>query len=226
MPPLLLSCGVFLGIHVFTGSRWRDSLVAAIGAPAYRGLFSLVSIAVMAWIVVAYRNADLVPVLWTAPTWLRWPALVLAAIAVLLVVLGLSTPSPTTAGGESTLRGAEPARGVLRITRHPFLNGVALWAATHVALNGDAASLVLFGTMLVLAVLGPAQIDAKRRRAFGAAWQRFESVTSAWPFGAVADGRNQVRLDEIGAARFAIAAGVFALLLASHAWLFGVSPLP
>jgi uncharacterized membrane protein len=226
MTALLLACAFFVGIHVFTGSRMRDACVRKIGDGPYRGLFSLASVAAMVWIVAAYHGVDVDPVLWTSPVWLRWPALVLLALAVLLVVVGVATPNPTAVGGESTLAGGEAVRGILRITRHPFLNGVALWAGTHLVLNGDAASVVLFGTMLVLAVIGPRHIDAKRRRAYGADWDRFAATTSAWPFGAVVTGRNQVRLDEIGAGRAAAAAGVFVLLLASHRWLFGVSPLP
>jgi uncharacterized membrane protein len=226
MTALLFACGVFLAIHVLTGSRLRDAIVEQIGAGPYRGLFSVASLAGMWWIVAAYRAAGAVPVWWTVPAWLRWPALVLLALAVVLVVVGVTTASPTAVGGEVALAGGEAARGILRITRHPFLNGVALWAATHLVLNGDAAGVVVFGTMLVLAAVGPLQIDAKRQRAYGVDWERFAAVTSAWPFGAVAAGRNQVHLDEIGAARLLLALGVFVLLLASHGWLFGVSPLP
>jgi len=75
-------------------------------------------------------------------------------------------------------------------------------------------------------LIGPRHIDAKRRRAYGANWERFAAITSAWPFGAVLAGRNHVRMGEIGAGRLALATGVFALLLVSHPWLFGVSPLP
>jgi uncharacterized membrane protein len=226
MTSLVLACACFLTIHVFTGSRMRDAIVTRIGEGPYRGLFSLVSIGGMWWLIVAYRGVEVSRVLWVAPTWLRWPAFVLLALAVLLVVVGVTTPSPTAAGGEGTLGTGEEPRGILRISRHPFLNGIALWAAVHLLLNGDAAAVTLFGTMLVLALIGPGYIDAKRQRAYGADWERFTAVTSRWPFGAVLAGRNQVHLSEIGAWRLGLATAVFVLLLATHRWLFGVSPLP
>ena len=97
-------------------------------------------------------------------------------------------------------RGDDLARGIVRITRHPFLWGVALWALVHVVMNGTLAALVFFGSLLLLAVGGTASIDAKRRRRLGNAWQGFSAVTSNVPFAAVAAGRNQLgpALREIG----------------------------
>lgn len=40
-----------------------------------------------------------------------------------------------------------------RLVRHPMLLGVALWGACHLLANGDLASLLLFGGMLVFALL-------------------------------------------------------------------------
>ena len=59
---------------------------------------------------------------------LRLVVLVLTFFAFELVAIGLTTPSPTATGGESLLRSADPAKGILRVTRHPFLWGVALWS--------------------------------------------------------------------------------------------------
>jgi uncharacterized membrane protein len=147
-------------------------------------------------------------------------------IAFVFAVVGLTTPSPTATGGESRLELDEPAQGVLRITRHPFLWGVALWAVTHLALNGDSASVVLFGSLLVLALGGPLLIDAKRKRAFGPKWERFAAMTSNVPFAAILSGRNALQFGEIGAWRVVAAFGAWAAMLAAHPWLFGVSALP
>ena len=86
------------------------------------------------------------------------------------------------------------------ITRHPFRWGIALWALVHLIINGDLASLILFGSLLVLAVGGTLAIDAKRRRNFGEQWIKFAQVTSDIPFAAIAAGRNRLgpALVEIG----------------------------
>jgi uncharacterized membrane protein len=93
---------------------------------------------------------------------------------------------------------------MVRITRHPFLWGVALWAAVHLIVNGDAASAVLFGSLLVLAIGGTAAIDAKRRRRFAEQWSLFAQLTSDIPFGAILARRNRLgpALAEIGVWRY------------------------
>src|ERR1700738_5279716 len=59
-------------------------------------------------------------------------------------------------------------RGIVRVTRHPFLTGVGLWALVHLIGNGDVASLFFFATWAIVALAGTASIDAKRRRLLGA----------------------------------------------------------
>jgi len=77
-------------------------------------------------------------------------------------------------------------RAMLRVTRHPFLWGVAIWAVGHLLVNGDRASIVLFGGMLILAVSGTSSIDAKRRRKLGDKWDAYAAQTSNVPFAAIA----------------------------------------
>jgi uncharacterized membrane protein len=113
-------------------------------------------------------------------------------------------------------------QGVLRITRHPFLWGVALWAAGHLLVNGDAASLALFGALLALAVFGTFSIDAKRKRALGPAWEQFAAQTSNVPFAA----RQRISLSEIGWWRLLLGAAIWAALLFGHPYLFGSPALP
>jgi uncharacterized membrane protein len=229
MTSLILAGLFFLAIHVvISGSRLRDRLVRAIGEPAYLGAFSLLSAIGLGWLILAYARAHATATIWwTAPTWLRWPALLVMLLSLLLVVVGLTTPSPTAAGGEAQLQRDDAARGILRVTRHPFLSGVALWAATHLALNGDSASIVLFSSLLALSLVGPVLIDAKRQRIFGARWERFAARTSRLPFAAIAAGRNQLRPAEIAAWQLLLAAVLYAALLAGlHRWMLGVSPLP
>lgn len=221
MASLVLAGAVFVGIHLFiAGTRLRDRIVAAIGEPPYLGVFSLLSIASLGWLILAYRAAPRL-VLWGTPAALRAVAIAFMAVAVALVVIGLTTPSPTATGGAGALDRGDAVRGILRVTRHPFLCGVALWASLHLLVNGDSASLVLFGTLLALAVLGPPSIDAKRQRAFGGRWRRFAEQTSVLPFAAIAAGRNALRLGEIGAWRVAAAIAAYGALLLFHGRLFG-----
>jgi uncharacterized membrane protein len=198
---LITASAFFLLIHFgVSGTRLRDALVRQLGAGPYRGLFSLASIVGLVWMGYAYRHAPTV-VLWGVLLGFRPIAYLLVLVAFLFVVIGITTPSPTQVGAESKAGpGPEAARGMLRITRHPFLWGVALWAFVHLVVNGDLASLILFGSLLVLALGGTLVIDAKRRRSFGEQWSRFANVTSGVPFAAIAAGRNALgpALAEIG----------------------------
>jgi uncharacterized membrane protein len=190
---LVAASAYFLLIHFgVSGTKLRDTLLARLGAGPYRGLFALASLVGLAWMSYAYRRAPTVP-LWGVLLGLRPAAYVLVFIALLFVVIGIATPSPTQVGMESQLaHGPDIARGMVRISRHPFLWGVALWALVHLIVNGDLASLILFGSLLVLALGGTVAIDAKRRRNFGEQWIQFAKVTSSVPFGAIVAGRTRL----------------------------------
>jgi len=226
MLSLALAAVCFVGIHVcIAGTGLRAVLVARLGERGFSGVFSALSFGGLIWLTTAYADAPYTP-LWGELYALKPLVLVVVFVAFLLVVLGLTTPSPTAVGGGASLDAEEPARGILRITRHPFLSGVALWAAAHLIVNGEASALLLFGSLLVLAVVGPGSIDRKRRRAFGARWERFEAVTSRVPFIAIVQGRNRLVVSELPRGMIALTVVVYVVVLAMHGMLFGVSPLP
>jgi uncharacterized membrane protein len=181
-------------------------------------------VAGLIWMARAYSHAQHVS-LWGQLIVLKPIALALMLVAFAFIVIGVSTPSPTTAGMESRLQGEVQVRGMTRITRHPFLWGTALWALVHFVINGDAASSVLFGSLLLLALAGTASIDAKRRRNYGERWEQFARETSNIPFAAIAAGRNRLgpALREIGIVRPLVALGIFAVVFALHGRLFGAA---
>jgi uncharacterized membrane protein len=61
--------------------------------------------------------------------WWKPFAIILMLPASLLVVIGLTTPNPTSVAQEGRL--AQPPQGIVRVTRHPFLTGVGLWALVY-----------------------------------------------------------------------------------------------
>jgi uncharacterized membrane protein len=157
--------------------------------------------------------------------WWKPFAIILMLPASLLVVIGLTTPNPTSVAQENRL--AQPPQGIVRVTRHPFLTGVGLWALVHLIGDGDVASLVFFAVWAVVALAGTVSIDRKRQRLLGAAaWEPFAAQTSIVPFAAIAAGRNRFRPSEIGAWRWAAAVVVYMLMLVGHADVIGVSPFP
>jgi uncharacterized membrane protein len=212
----------FIVIHLgVSGTRLRDAAVARLGLPAYMVAFSVASVAGMVWLVAAYARAPYLPT-WGQLQWWKPVALAMMVPAFLLAVIGLTTPNPTAVAQEGFVD-REPT-GIVRITRHPFLIGVAIWALLHLIGNGDAASVLFFAAFAIVAIAGPASIDAKRRRALGPAWDSFAARTSIVPFMAIVARRNTLHLGELGWWRPAAGGVAYALMLGGHAHLIGVSP--
>jgi uncharacterized membrane protein len=227
---LISAALVFLGIHILiSGTRLRDAITGAIGENAYMGFFSLASLAAIVWLAISYnaaRRGGADTLLYNLGPGVRHLGIPVVALAFLLGVQGLLMPSPTSVRQENTALKDGTLKGVLRITRHPFLWGVAIWSAFHLAANGDEASVIFFGSFFVLSLLGTFSIDAKRRRKMGDAWNSFASKTSNIPFAAVISGRTSLKLGESFGWRFWLAAAIFVAILLAHAHIFGVSPFP
>ena len=144
------------------------------------------------------------------------------ALAFLLIVAGVTTRNPTIAGMAATVYDRHIVRGSLRISRHPFLWGVTLFAAGHMLVDPSLAAWGFFGTLLVLASTGTLSIDLKRRRALGDDWKAFAEATSNVPFWAIATGRQRLALGEIGWWRPLVGVALYTLLILAHPHLFGV----
>ena len=86
--------------------------------------------------------------------------------------------------------------------RHPMLTSVKIWAVAHLLVNGDLASLILFGSMLAWAVLAVILIN------------RSESWSAPDP---VATKRDFVLVFMV--------VSIFLLFSGLH-WIFGVWPFP
>jgi uncharacterized membrane protein len=230
MSMLILAAAVFLGLHLFiAGTRLRDGITALTGERAYLGLFSLASLGAIVWLALEYNAAQAGGdnrVLYDLGPGIRHLGIPVIALAFLLGVQGLFMPNPTSIQQEGAVAKPDTIKGVLRITRHPFLWGVAIWAAFHLAANGDLASVIFFGTFFALALMGTISIDAKRRRKLGAAWDAFAARTSNIPFAAAITGKNELHLAESFGWRFWVALILFVAVLLAHAHMFGVSPFP
>lgn len=223
---LLFATATFLlGHFVLSSLPVRRELIRSLGENGFRIGYSVVATVAFIWMLLAYGRAPYVP-LWDPPAWTAWvPALVMP-FAALLVICAFTTRNVTAVGGEAQASAPDPAPGIMRVTRHPFLVGTALWALAHLAANGDGASVILFGGILVLAVGGMAHIDARRRATLGSAWGPVALTTSAMPFAALLAGRAKPDWAGIGLWRVAAALALYLALLLLHQPLFGVSPLP
>jgi uncharacterized membrane protein len=215
---LYFASAAFLATHFVPSTPLRGVLVRSLGEKAYVGLYTLVSFAMIGWMVWAYNRAPLEP-LWVG---LRWLPAVLMPFSLVLLACGVLSRNPTLVGADKLLKSADPARGMIRVTRHPVMWSFILWALAHILARGEFGAIVFFGTFLLLAALGAVLMDQRKARNLGEDWQRFAAVTSYFPFLAIAQGRNSFKPAEIGWRNPAIGLALYALLFWFHPLLFGI----
>jgi uncharacterized membrane protein len=218
MTTLAAATIVFLATHFVTSTPLRPVLVARLGEWPYRGAYSTVAFVTLGWMIWAYVKA---------PYAALWPGLRLVPLFVMPVVFVLIAcgyyRNPTMVGADRLLRSEDPARGMIRVTRHPIMWGIMLWAAAHVLARGDLKGLIFFGGFLALAIVGTLLMDARKKQT-NPDWPRFAAVTSHVPFVAIAQGRNRLDWREIGWKRPLIGLAAFAAFFLLHPWLFGARP--
>jgi uncharacterized membrane protein len=222
----LIAAALFLLASHFgiSSTAVRPWLVARLGERAYLGLYSLVALGAIAWLIWAYRQAPYAE-LWPVNAATAAVPLIVLPFAFVLATAGLSTSNPTAVGTLPATLGGSAVRGIFRITRHPFLWSVLLWAGAHLIASGDLAGVILFGAFFALAAIGTVLIDLKYAKARGADWQAFAAASSNPPFGAIIAGRQRLVAAEIGWPRVALGLLLYLILLALHPWLFGAAPL-
>lgn len=199
----------------------RATIVAAIGRGPHLVLYSMLSVGLLMWIARAAARSPYVE-LWPYDDRLLVVPVVGMGLACALLVFGLGTPNPLSIGRATGFDPKKP--GVVALVRHPVLWAALIWAASHLAVNGDLAHVVVFGAFAVLAIGGMLALDARARRRLGSAWPELAARTSNVPFAGYLRGTRP----EVGrgtVVRLALSALLYAGLLLGHEFLVGV-PVP
>jgi uncharacterized membrane protein len=218
--PLLAATAVFLATHFVSSTPLRAAAARAMGEWPWRGLYSVVAFAALFWMVSAYIQAPREALLWSP---LRHLPSAVMPVAFILVACGYWR-NPTIVGADGLLKSEDPARGIIRITRHPLMWAVILWSLAHIAARADLKSMIFFGGFFVLAALGTILIDTRKEKSKGDDWKRFAALTSNIPFVAIAQGRNRIVWREIGWLRPMIGIALFLAFFFLHPHLFGARP--
>ena len=223
----LVAFGVFVLAHALPARpAIRGRFVGLVGERAYLWAYSVVSLGLLYWLILAAGRAPVV-VLWGTAPWQLWIPNLVMPLAVLLAAGGIGVANPFSFGGDSKAAFDPKRPGTTAVSRHPLLLAIALWAAAHLLPNGTLAHVLLFGPFAGLAVFGMVMLDRRRRRQWGEA--RFAALarnTSFWPAEAWLSGRVRPSLDILPLPRLAIAAVSYLAILTLHPLLFGVSPMP
>jgi uncharacterized membrane protein len=219
---LVIAGAAFCGSHVLLSStRLRGSLRDQLGERGFLAVYSVTALVTFAWFVSAYAGAPTV-VLWRQQPWTALVPICVMPLATILLVGGYSTPNPTAVGMERSAAADDPAPGILRVTRHPVMWAIGLWAIGHLLANGDLSSLLFFGSISALALGGTVLIDRKKQLALGSNWPRLAEITSNVPFAALIAGRSRLRWRDIGVLRIAAGLLLYAVLYLAHPIITGV----
>ncbi|MFI4891297.1 MAG: NnrU family protein [Steroidobacterales bacterium] len=146
MSLLIIGLILFLGVHSIAifAPGFRDSARARLGDGAWKGLYSVASLAGLILICKGFALARLAPVVIYSPAnWLRY-----VAVVVMLPVFPL-------------LFAAYLPGRIRTAARQPMLAGVKFWCLAHLLANGMLADILLFGGFLAWAVAD--RIVLKRR---------------------------------------------------------------
>jgi uncharacterized membrane protein len=186
MTLLILGILLWIGAHAFVrlAPGARADLNARLGEGPAKGVVAAAIAIGLVLMVIGYRAAPFVAV-YDPPGWTIHLNNLMMLAAVALVGMGMSKGR---------------ARSWLR---HPMLTGVIVWAVAHLLVNGDLASLVLFGGLGIWAVASIVMINAG---------------TAPWQRPAPGPVSGDIRLAVITLAVFAVIAGI-------HTWL-GYWPFP
>jgi uncharacterized membrane protein len=203
----------------------RTRLIAWFGRRLYLIAYSLLSVALIGWIIAATRRAPHWPLWDFAPWQVLVPVLIMPFVAWLLLV-GLIEPNPLSISLRAAGPQTKPELGAC-VTRHPILWGFLLWAVSHIPPNGDVVALILFGGTAVLAMNGLAVLDRRARLRLGKErWQQLTAATSLVPFQAMLAGQARMRVSWRLPLSLAVALAVYGwFVLQGHVWLIGPAPL-
>ena len=218
---LVIAGIAFCGSHVLLSSTGlRGSLRDQLGERGFLAVYSLTALVTFAWFLMAYAHAPTI-LLWPRQMWMALVPIVVMPLATVLLVAGYTTPNPTAVGMERAARADDPAPGMLRVTRHPVMWAIGLWAISHMIANGDLRSLLFFGAFAALSLGGTLLIDRKKRLALGSNWSRLAEVTSNLPFVALVTGRTRLRWRDISLLRLIAGLLLYAVLYNAHALIAG-----
>lgn len=219
---LALATVAFVGTHLLMSHPLRPALVERLGAGGFMGLYSLVSLLTLGWMIVAWRAGTESAPLWIAPLW-WWPIASALMLFASILLVGSFNRNPAFPHPGAEIRDIPPPRGVFAITRHPMNWSFILWALVHISLSGSARNLIVAGGILLLAWLGSVGQDRKKAQLLGEAWRSWMDRTSFLPFAALLAGRAQWRAAFPGWVPIVGGVVLWAVITSFHAPL--VSPL-
>ena len=177
---LILANVAFVGTHFVMSHPLRAPLIRLLGELGFMIAYSLVAFATLGWVAHAFGQVEGNTLAGSgAAGWIAASVITLIAIVLLCGSFAAKNPALPMPGAEDAAR-KEPA-GIFRVTRHPMMWSIALWAIAHILLWWSWRTNVVALAMLILALAGSALQDGKKRQQMGEAWAEWSARTSYWP---------------------------------------------
>jgi len=199
----------FAGSHMLLSSLpVRRAIIARTGEDAFRGLYSLISFVFFIPLVwIYFGNKHTGPALWNVPVGGALRVLVYFGMGTAFVLIASSVAQRSPA---AVVPGKAEPRGILLITRHPLLMGLALFGLMHMLPNGFASDVAFFGGFLLFVLAGAWHQD-QRKLVTNPEYRAFHAATPLIPF----TGRDTLRgLRELPPT--AVIAGIAAAVLVRY----------
>jgi uncharacterized membrane protein len=227
MTTLLAAALAFSFLHFLPGTPLRFHLIRLLGGESrYLGLFALTAALSLIWLIRSFAVAPFDAPLWTAPQWSLWLKPFVVLLAFILIAGGAASSNPSAQTMPNVGDAPPTAKGVLAITRHPVMWGVALWALAHLANQPNMRGLLFFGALAFVALFGSWLQQRRKAKLLGETWRRFEEASSFWPFAALLAGRARLHPADIGMRTLIIALILWSATLYFHGALIGAPALP
>ncbi|TCD06598.1 MFS transporter [Erythrobacteraceae bacterium CFH 75059] len=183
MSPLLtlaLASATLVATHLTLSHPLRPPLVRLLGERGFLLVYSAIALAAVWWMARAFRAAPAGD-LGQASGVAGWVAASILTVPALALFLGSLRANPALPRGAAADLAGRRAQGVFRVTRHPMMWGFALWAAAHIALLWSWRTMIVAAAVMVLALVGAAGQDRKKRRLLGDGWRAWEERTTFAP---------------------------------------------
>jgi uncharacterized membrane protein len=177
---LILACVVFVGSHFLMSHPLRTTLVKIFGNGGFLGVYSLVSLAAIIWMVMAFRAAPMGAPLWDAGDRLWIVSSIITLIAAVLYA-GSMANNPALPRPDADKLAVKEPTGVFHVTRHPMMWSFALWGVAHILIAPRPDVLIFVGSIIFLALFGAKAQEMKKQNTMGVDWDGWMRRTHYWP---------------------------------------------
>lgn len=178
---LMVAMMCFAGSHFILSGPLRAPAVSILTRRGFLLTYSLVSVACLVLGLIAFRYSPHGPVLWTHGRNVTQVAYDLLTYFSTTLFISSLLGNPVTSPAKREFILEQMPRGVFVMTRHPMMFAIALWSIAEIVLTPAPRQIILFGGLVIVAIVGSWLQDRKLENLIGADWRIWMERTPFWP---------------------------------------------